>query len=280
MWHSDAIVLVVGAVSYFLSALLTWRLPSLGPDLEEIDSAVRQALKTSSAGCMTQPATSLRFGRPALGVVGAGQPPYGVIIVGTILLFRNYFERGNGGRAGWLRSRSRRIRFGPRRRRAGHAVVDQALWHACLRHCAEPACRADDGLPCRLVHPLGCCRLGLWARHHDPGCEDLCRHDPPACGWRHLSGARLRPYDVLFNAVFIAATALAAIVLPADGRTYVVLVTASLWYLLIACTVHRRWSAALPWPELRSMLSCQRWQLTPGLRGDLPGTGRCPQIAS
>jgi MFS family permease len=51
-------------------------------------------------------------------------------------------------------------------------------------------------------------------------------------------------YDVLFNAVFIAATALAAIVLPADGRSYVVLATASLWYLLIALTVHRLWSPA------------------------------------
>jgi hypothetical protein len=53
-------------------------------------------------------------------------------------------------------------------------------------------------------------------------------------------------YDVLFNAVFVAATALAAMVLPLDGRSYVVLATASLWYLLIAYTVFRRWPPARP----------------------------------
>jgi hypothetical protein len=40
--------------------------------------------------------------------------------------------------------------------------------------------------------------------------------------------------DVLFNAVFIAATVLAAIILPPHGESYVVLAAASLWYLLIA----------------------------------------------
>jgi hypothetical protein len=48
-------------------------------------------------------------------------------------------------------------------------------------------------------------------------------------------------YDVLFNAMFITATVLAAVVLPADGRSYVVLAMSSLWYLLIGYTVSRRW---------------------------------------
>jgi hypothetical protein len=48
-------------------------------------------------------------------------------------------------------------------------------------------------------------------------------------------------YDVLFNAVFVAATVLAAIVIPTDGLSYVVLAMASLWYLLIAYAVFRRW---------------------------------------
>jgi len=52
-------------------------------------------------------------------------------------------------------------------------------------------------------------------------------------------------YDVLFNAVFVSATALAAVVLPTDGRSYVVLAMASLWYLFIAYTVSRRWPRRL-----------------------------------
>jgi hypothetical protein len=56
-------------------------------------------------------------------------------------------------------------------------------------------------------------------------------------------------YDVLFNLAFVAATALAAIVLPADGQSYAVLATASLWYLAIAVTVFRRWPPQVPSPE-------------------------------
>jgi MFS family permease len=97
VWHSDGIVMVVGAVSYFLSALLAWRLPSLGPDLEEIDSAVRQALNNVVRGLQDAARHLPPLGRLALGVVGAGQLPYGVMIVGTILLIRNYLERGNVG---------------------------------------------------------------------------------------------------------------------------------------------------------------------------------------
>jgi MFS family permease len=87
VWHSDGMVLLVGAMSYFLSALLAWRLPSLGPDLEEIDSAVRQALNNVVRGLQDTARHLPALGRLALGVVGAGQLPYGVMIVGTILLF-------------------------------------------------------------------------------------------------------------------------------------------------------------------------------------------------
>jgi hypothetical protein len=58
-------------------------------------------------------------------------------------------------------------------------------------------------------------------------------------------GRVFAPYDVLFNAVFIAATALAAIILPPDGESFVALAAASLWYLLIAYTVFWRWPRTL-----------------------------------
>ena len=97
LWHSDGIVLVVAAVSYLVSALLAWRLPNIGPDLEKVDSAVRLALDNVVRGLRDATRHVPALGRLALGVVGAGQLPYGVMIVGTILLFRNYFERANVG---------------------------------------------------------------------------------------------------------------------------------------------------------------------------------------
>jgi len=87
--HSDGIVLVVGAVSYFLSALLAWRLPNLGPDLEGIDNAVREALGNVVRGLGDAARHLPPLGRLALGVVGAGQLPYGVTVMQRVRTYRS-----------------------------------------------------------------------------------------------------------------------------------------------------------------------------------------------
>ena len=247
VWHSDSIVLIVGAVSYFLSALLAWRLPRLGPDLEEIDSAVRQALNNVVRGLQDAASHLPPLGRLALGVVGAGQLPFGVMIVGTILLFRNYFERGNvgAGLAGFgvavgasglglavaaLATPSLTKRFGMR------AYVTALSVLAALMMVFPAALFTPRAI---VVSAFG---LGITTRGVKI-CVDTTLQRVVDDIYR---GRVFALYDVLFNAVFIAATALAAIVLPTDGKSYVVLATAALWYLLIAYTVHRRWSPALP----------------------------------
>ena len=243
--HSDGVVLVVGALSYLLSALVASRLPYLGPDLEGIDSAVRAALGNVVRGLHDAVRHLPPLGRLALGVVSAGQLPYGVMIVGTILLFRNRFEHANmaSGLAGFgivvaasgvglaaaaLITPSMTRRFGMRNYIAALSVL------AALMMVFPAALFTPWAIA---VSALG---LGVTTRGVKI-CVDTTLQRVVGDIYR---GRVFAIYDVLFNAVFIAATVIAAVVLPSDGRSYAVLVTASVWYLLIAFTVSRRWPRA------------------------------------
>jgi MFS family permease len=245
--HSDGVVLVVGAVSYLLSALVASRLPNLGPDLEGVDRAVREALGNVVRGLQDAARQLPPLGRLALGVVGAGQLPYGVMIVSTILLYRNYFERGDveAGLAGFgiavgasgvglavaaLVTPSMTKRYGMRRYVSTLSVL------AALMMVFPAALFTPWAI---VVSAFG---LGITTRGVKICVDTTLQRVVPDI----YRGRVFALYDVLFNAVFIAATALAAIVLPTDGRSYVVLATASLWYLLIAYSVSRRWPPALP----------------------------------
>ncbi len=243
--HSDGTVLVVGAASYLLSALLASRLPNLGPDLEGIETAARKALGSVFRGLADAARHLPPLGRLALGVVGAGQLSYGVMVVATVLLFRNHFERADAGAglagfgivvgaagAGYamaaLITPSMAQRFGIRAYVTALSVLAAVI-------IVFPA-----ALFTRWAIAVSACGLALTTQGVKI-CVDTTIQRVVGDLYR---GRVFALYDVLFNAAFIAATVLAAIVLPTDGRSYVVLATASLWYLAIAHTVSRRWQLA------------------------------------
>jgi len=245
--HSDGTVIVVASVSYLLSAFLAWRLPNLGPDLKGIDSAVREALGSVVRGLGDAARHLPPLGRLALGAVSAGQLPYGVMIVGTILMFRNNFGRADAaaGLAGFgvvvavsgagyaiaaLVTPSMAKRFGM------HGYITTLSLLAAVMMV----------FPAAIFTPwaIGVSAFGLGITTQGVKiCVDTTIQRVVGDVYR---GRVFVLYDVLFNAVFVAATALAAIVLPADGRSYAVLAAASLWYLVIAVTVFRRWPPAVP----------------------------------
>ena len=243
--HSDGTVLVVGAASYLLSALLASRLPNLGPDLEGIETAARKALGSVFRGLADAARHLPPLGRLALGVVGAGQLSYGVMVVATVLLFRNHFERADAGAglagfgivvgaagAGYamaaLITPSMAQRFGIRAYVTALSVLAAVMT-------VFPA-----ALFTRWAIAVSACGLALTTQGVKI-CVDTTIQRVVGDLYR---GRVFALYDVLFNAAFIAATVLAAVVLPTDGRSYVVLATASLWYLAIAHTVSRRWQLA------------------------------------
>jgi MFS family permease len=243
--HSDGIVLIVGAAAYLLSALLASRLPNLGPDLEGIESVARKALGSVFRGLADAARHLPPLGRLALGVVGAGQLSYGVMVVATVLLFRNHFEQADAGAglagfgivvgaaaAGYamaaLITPSMAQRFGIRAYVTALSVLAAVM-------IVFPA-----ALFTRWAIAVSACGLALTTQGVKI-CVDTTIQRVVGDLYR---GRVFALYDVLFNAAFVAATALAAIVLPTDGRSYLVLATASLWYLAIAYTVSRRWQQA------------------------------------
>ena len=162
--HSDSMVLVVGAACYFLSAILAAWLPNLGPDLEGIDTAVRERLGN---------VVSDRRDDPAL-----PQPP----------------RAGRcGGRTRWFRSSRRFLGCGIRRRCRGHTVDGKTFRYGQVRHRAWRPRSDDPSLPGHALHPLGRRCHCLRPRHHHPGRKDLRRHHPAASGRRQLTRPRLRP---------------------------------------------------------------------------------------
>jgi len=243
---SDGLVLVLGAGSYVLSALLASRLPNLGPDLEGIGSAVREALGNVVRG-LTDAARHLPpLGRLALGVVGAGRLPYGVMIVATILLFRNHFERADAG-AGFAG-------FGVVVGASGAGFAFAALMTPSMtKRFGMRGYLTALGLLAAVMQVFPAALFTRWAIVVSAFGLAVTTQGVKICVDTTLQrvvgdiyrGRVFVFYDVLFNAVFIAATALAAIVLPASGHSYGVLVTASLWYLLIAYAVFRFWPRIL-----------------------------------
>jgi MFS family permease len=247
VWHSDTIVLVIGAVSYLLSALLARRLPNLGPDLSDIESAARAALGKVVGGLEDAARHLPPLGRLALTLIAAVQLPYGVMIVGTILLFRNGFEQvGSGtGLAGF-----------------GVVVAASGVGYAVAAFCTPSMTRRFGmrgyltalGVLAALMQVFPAALLTRWAIVVSAGGLGITTQGVKICVDTTIQrvvpdlyrGRVFVLYDVLFNAVFVSATALAAVVVPGEGLSYAVLVTASLWYLLIALTVSRRWPGNLP----------------------------------
>jgi len=249
--NSDGVVLVAGAASYLVSALLAARLPHLGPDLAGADTAVREALTSVVRGLLDAARHLSPLGRLALGVIGAIRLPYGVMIVGTILLYRNHFESANAGAGlkglgiavgasgvGYalaaLLTPTFTHRYGMRTYVTGISLLAAVMQ-------VFPAALFTRWAIVISALGLGAATQGVKI------CVDTTIQRVVSDIYR---GRIFALYDVLFNAVFVAATALAAIVLPTDGRSYAVLGGAAVWYLLIAVVVSRSWPRHLSPPTV------------------------------
>lgn len=245
--HSDAAVILAGSVFYLLSALVATQLPPLGPDLADAGAAVRAALGNVVTGLTDAAKHVPPLGRLALTIVSASRLPYGVMIVGLILLSRNHLAAGSpeGGLAG-----------------AGVVVGASGLGFG-LAALLTPTLTARWGMQrylCTLgvfgavmqVFPLSL--FSMWAIAVSGLGLGIVTQGIKICvdtTVQRVVGDAFRGrvfviYDVLFNAVFVLATVIAALVMPADGRSYGVLAAAAVWYLGIAAVVARQWPGQVP----------------------------------
>ncbi len=245
-FSSDAVVIVAGAVLYLVSALVALTLPHLGPDLAAADDEVQEAVTHVFRGLVDAARHLPRLGRLALTVVSASRLPYGMMIVGVVLLFRHHAAPGTppaqglagmagagiavgasglGFGAAAFITPSLTERFGIRRYLVGLGLLGAVVQ-------VVPVSLFTTWAIALSAFGLGIVTQGIKI------CVDTTIQRVVGDVFR---GRVFSIYDVLLNAVFVLATVIAAILLPADGRSVPVLAGASVWYLLVTALVVRFW---------------------------------------
>ncbi|GAA4618041.1 MFS transporter [Actinoallomurus liliacearum] len=237
--HSGtAAVLLASAVLYVVTALVARRMgrDRLGPDRSELRADTREALGQVLHG-LVEGARHVWDRRPAaaaLGAIGAHRFLYGITTIMTVLLFRNYFassaEAGLGGFAVVL------VVSG-----IGYflAAVTTPLVTARIRKEAWIAVQLAFAAVAEVVLAapfspgpfiLGSFVLGLVSQGVKL-CVDTIVQTTVADAFR---GRVFALYDMLFNGMYVAGFAVAAALLPANGKSYGVLALIGVGYALSA----------------------------------------------
>jgi MFS family permease len=239
---SDPAVIAAAAALYALAAGVAYLLPFLGPDLEEAADDVREALGNVVRGLVDAARHLPRLARLALTVVSAARLPYGMMIVGLVLLSRHHLANGNpgGGLAGAgvavaasgigfgtaaLLTPTMTHRIGLRRYLVGLALLGMVMQVFPLSLFTQWAIA---------VSALG---LGLTTQ----GIKICVDTTLQRVVGDVFLGRVFSIYDVLLNVALVVATVVAALILPADGRSVGVLAAAAVWYLAIAVVIGRYW---------------------------------------
>jgi MFS family permease len=236
----DVGVLLTAAVLYAVAGALALRIPRdlLGPDLAHRPPALRDAVASVVVGLVA----GLRHlgQRPpaayGLTAIGAHRFFYGLSSVSLILLYRNYFH-GPGEVDAAFNELSLAVLV------TGVGFVAAALltpvlteripqrtWVLGLLAGAALTQVVPGALYTRPALLVAAFFLGLASQGIKIVVDTLVQtHVEDA-----YRGRVFALYDVIFNVAFVAAAAAGAVVLPADGKSYVVLAGIALGYALTA----------------------------------------------
>ncbi|MGH3366298.1 MAG: MFS transporter [Nocardioidaceae bacterium] len=241
----DVGVLVTAAVLYGVAGWLALRIPRtlLGPDFDPALPAVHEAVRHVMRGLVEGVRHLGKRRRAAYGLlaIGAHRFFYGISTVALILLYRNYFHvvaevdaAFNAlsvavlvSGAGFLTAAV--LTPVVARRIGGRRWMLWLLGGAALTQVFPGALYTE---PAMLVSSFF---LGLASQGIKICVDTLVQADVDDA----FRGRVFSLYDVIFNVAFVAAAAVAAVVLPADGRSYPVLVAVALGYAATAALYGR-----------------------------------------
>ena len=276
LFAGNVVVIGLAAAGYLTAGLLATRLPFVGPDARpaddvEVGTAARNVLVGLVDGLRHIP----RPAALALGAVGASRLFYGITTVATVLLYRNYFPDSDGdsdvGLVGiGLVVLASGVGFGVAAVATPTAVrrMRPQSWQVVLLTGAGVV----QVIPMALYVPAAVVASAFGLGVASQGvkiCTDTLVQTNVADEYR---GRVFSLYDVMFNVVFVAAAALAAVVLPDTGKSYVVLFAGAAGYLLVAMAYRRLDSAGRvdpagrDDPEGRVDPAARRWRLRPPAR--------------
>ncbi|MDP3966846.1 MAG: MFS transporter [Nocardioides sp.] len=235
----DVAAVLVAAVGYAAAAALATRFPRdhLGPDFDPARPAARAAVRHVISGLVDglRHLGERRDAAYALAVIGAHRFFYGITTVGLILLYRGTFHPGDSDAAFTGLATAILV--------AGAGFVSAAVvtplvtprlgrhrWILVLLLVAAvvqifPSILYTEPAILVAAYLLGVVSQGVKI------CVDTLVQAGVDDAFR---GRVFSLYDVLFNVAFTAAAAVAALVLPADGKSVPVLMACALGYLLTA----------------------------------------------
>ena len=235
---SDVAVLVMAALLYAAAGALALRIPRdlLGPDYDPTRPAVREAARHVARGLVEglRHLADRRTAAYGLATIGAHRFFFGLSTVMLILLYRGYFHDPSEPDAAFSGLAVAVVVSGAGFVTAAFVTpfvtvrVSLRLWVLSLLAAAAFTQVVPGALftePALLVSSyfLGLASQGIKI------CVDTLVQDSVDDAFR---GRVFSLYDVIFNVAFVAAAAVAAVVLPDDGKSYVVLGVVASGYLL------------------------------------------------
>lgn len=236
----DIGVLLTAAVLYGVAGTLALPIPRdlLGPDFDPSRPAVREAVRHVARG-LVEGLRHLAARRPAaygLAAIGAHRFFYGISTVALILLYRNYFHGPGEADAAFADLSVAVLVSGAGFLTAAVLTpiaterVGARTWVLALLVGAAVTQVFPGALYTNAAILVASFFLGLASQGIKICVDTLVQvHVDDAFRGRVFS-----LYDVVFNVAFVAAAAVAAVVLPADGKSYVVLGAITVGYLLTA----------------------------------------------
>jgi MFS family permease len=237
--HADVLLVLVSGIGYLVSAGLARRIPVglLGPDFDPDRPQVREALGHVVLGLQA----GLRHLRErpspstALAVIAAHRFLYGMTTVATVLLYRNYFHPDNSDAAlAGLASAVFVSGLGFFAAAVLTPIATQRLspqrWIVVLLLVAAGL----EILPGTLFTQWGVLLAALGLGVSAQGVK-ICVDTLVQLGVDDAFRGRVFSlYDVIFNVVFVAAAAVGAFVIPANGKSYPLLICVGAGYAATA----------------------------------------------
>ncbi|MGI8435121.1 MAG: MFS transporter [Nocardioidaceae bacterium] len=236
----DVAVILVAAALYVAAAALALRIPRplLGPDGAATEVSVRQDVGLVAAGLVhgVRHLRERHLAAAAIAVIGAHRFCYGLSVVATILLYRNYFNDPADAEAGLAG-----LSLAALAAAAGFflaAVLTPVMtarfsaqgWMVSLLAVAA-ACQAVPGaLFTERAILVAAFVLGLAGQGVKICVDSLVQAHVDD----QFRGRVFAIYDVTFNVAFVVAAAVGAVVIPANGKSYAVLAAIAAGYAATA----------------------------------------------
>jgi MFS family permease len=273
---SDTAAVVVGALVFAAAAALAGRIgrDELGPDRGEVSIPLRRQLQALTAELSSGARYLIRRRTPAyaLAAMAAHRFLYGIALIASILISSNLLadphDAGAGLRVFAMVLAASAVGF-------SLAVVLTPVLapltgqHAWIAGCLVLAAASQLLLAATIARTallICAAALGLAAQGAKIAVDTIVQRDT-ADGYR---GRAFSLYDVLYNASFVGAAALAAVALPDDGYSPALFVAVAVAYLA-AAVIYRgatfRTPVAVP---VAPSLSAVAWPTTEEGRPGLP----------